>query len=252
MLNHIVRTTVARVCASIVAAWLAQVITASAAPVTLYREVRLNHVCDFAGNCTPLNELWPFTITYDPSSIVVNELSLDYGWQMFVLSLQIDVPFTPVPNPFGGPVSATGDGNAFFPTGGGIVSGGDVEIRSALVAGDHVCSPSNICSGGEWSTSTSIINSANLPPHPGPPTAADFEALLLRGDLTFITQAFFDDPISLTRTYVPGSRVYLGQVIPEPPEIALLALGGGFALFRRWQQRSARQRRFVRRGVGIG
>jgi hypothetical protein len=218
-----------RACVLLASSSFVPLMPANAAPVTLNLQVHLTEECRFdIPDCSALDQWLPLTITYDDADFILNAAG-----QLFMPSLWIDVPITPLVNPFSGPVEHEGHGVAdFAPV--GPVSGGTIEALSGEGAVEAVI-VDGFLRFNRWTFGARILNAADFPPHPQPPTAADFEALLQRGDFEFVNFVYFEDTGS--RLYTPESRVYRGRVVPEPSLVALTTVAFGLAWRRGFRRR---------------
>ena len=206
-----------------------------AAPITFNVEGRLTRTCDLVGGdveCTPQNVRGiPISFTYDPDTIVFNDVIV--GWQIFVSSASVTLPFTLLPNPFSGPTNIESFGSGFFSNG----ERGMAFFTSEQFTED-VCGPDGHCGYNEWRTSAAIdYYQSGTPPFLSPPTAADVQAHLLSGlggSFSLETRILQYDPDAHLVRLV-GYQAYVGN-IPEPPAVVMLGIGtlaSSFAALRR-------------------
>jgi hypothetical protein len=225
-----------------------------AAPITLNLQGRLARSCELVGTaveCTPQDVRGiPITVTYDPDTITVNDLG--FGWQMFVPSASVTLPFAPLPDPFPGPATLASGGSAFFSNNGA----GRPEYREgAIVTGESfiedVCRPDGICGYNSWGASAGIGDyRLGTPAFLSAPTAADFEALLLDGTFSFETLVRrYDADANLVR--LTEYQSYTGNV-PEPPAIVLLGVAASAAASRATARRRVRTGTVARVDVSPG
>ena len=205
-----------------------------AAPITFNLEGRLTQVCDLVGGdiqCTPQNVRGlPISFTYDPDTIAFNDVIV--GWQIFVSSASVTVPFAPLPNPFSGPTNIQSFGSGFFSNGGlGFEERGLGFFTSEQFKEEDLCGPD--CGYNEWRTAAFVaFYQPWTPPFLSPPTAADVHALLLSGvggEFGLETRIYQYDPDAHLVQLV-GYRSYLGN-IPEPPAVVMLGVGTLASLF---------------------
>lgn len=205
-----------------------------AAPITFNLEGRLTRVCDLVGSdieCTPQNVRGlPISVTYDPDTVAFTDVLV--GWQIFVSSASVTVPFVPLPNPFSGPTNIESFGSGFFSNNGfGFEERGIGFFTSEQFKEEDLCGPN--CGYNEWRTAAFVdFYQSGTPPFLSPPTAADVQAHLLSGlGGTFGLETRimqYDPDAHLVR--LVGYRSYLGN-IPEPPAVVLLGVGTLASLF---------------------
>jgi hypothetical protein len=211
-----------------------------AAPITFNLEGRLTRICNLvAGDveCTPQNVRGlPISFTYDPDTIAFNDVIV--GWQIFVSSAGVTLPFAPLPSPFSGPTNIESFGSGFFSNIGlGFEERGIAFFTSEQFRED-VCGPDGHCGYNEWRTSAAVdYYQAGTPPFLSPPTAADVQAHLLSGlggSFSLETRILQYDPDAHLVRLV-GYQAYQGN-IPEPTAVVMLGIGtlaSSFAARRR-------------------
>ena len=215
-------------------AFLVHVPSSTAAPLTIDLRMHLTDVCAYTTSslpdCARADEYVPFSVTYDPDTLVLHDLG--YAWWFEFELLDFDTPFATLPNPWGGAPTPYRYGVAYFSNNGpGYLEYRDIDVTMSESFHADSCADGLDCN---WRTSFSLHNStAGTPPFGGPPTAADVERLFHRGNIEFYSAAFYVDPADGDRVSVPGpgSRLYLGRV-PEPG-VSLLLTAGLIAALRR-------------------
>jgi hypothetical protein len=206
----------------------------TAAPVTVDLRMSLTRICEYTTSiepeCIPQNEYVPVSLTYDPDNFVLH--TTPEAWWVDLGPLTYDVPFAMLPNPWGPTADSGSGGVAYFSNNGpGFIEYREINLSIWESFYADSCADGFGC---DWRTYFSLSNSTQpTPPLSGPPTTADVEALLYRGDIVFFTAALYDPPpIGGSRVYLPGSRLYEGRV-PEPAVNMLLLAAGVAAALRR-------------------
>ena len=204
--------------------------TASADTITLHRQVLLTEVCPIPPydnpTCAPIHEVVPLKITYDTATIAIATHEDLPGVWTIDAAFENTVGITPAANPFDPPNFHDTFGIAEFRNG---FAGYLFNTLDAF--GEEVCDLGDPCQRveqHEWWSYLEISDEGVLFPLASPPTIADLYSLLHHGRFHYETYSQVYNYAG--QTFGPDSRMYNG-VIPEPPQMALFALGLAVAAF---------------------